>query len=151
KPERSLRILPGAIGLLKPGIGLEQAQSRLNAFASQLRAEYATDYPAGSGWSIEVVPLQESLVGNVRPMLLVLMGAVVLIILLASVNVANLLLARASGRQREMAVRLALGASRPRMIRQLLTESMTLSLLSGVVGVLTAVAALHFVQLLPAR
>jgi putative ABC transport system permease protein len=151
KPDRSLRVLPGAIGLLKPGISREQAQSRLDALASQLRAEYATDYPAGSGWSIEVEPLRESLVGNVRPMLLVLMGAVVLIILLASVNVANLLLARASGRQREMAVRLAMGATRSRMIRQLLTESMILSLVSGVVGVLTAIAALHFVQFLPAR
>ena len=151
KPDRSLRFLPGAIGLLKPGISLEQAQSRLNAFTAQLRAEYATEYPAGSGWSIEVEPLQESLVGNVRPMLLVLMGAVVLIILLASVNVANLLLARASGRQREMAVRLAMGATRSHMIRQLLTESMILSLVSGVVGVLTAIAALHFVQFLPAR
>jgi putative ABC transport system permease protein len=151
KPARSLRFLPGAIGLLKPGISREQAQSRLDAFASQLRAEYATDYPAGSGWSIEVGSLQESLVGNVRPMLLVLMGAVVLIILLASVNVANLLLARASGRQREMAVRLAMGASRSRMIRQLLTESMILSLVSGIVGVLTAMAALHFMQFLPAR
>ncbi|HET8667275.1 MAG TPA: ABC transporter permease, partial [Terriglobales bacterium] len=151
KPDRSLRVLPGAIGLLKPGISREQAQSRLNAFAAQLRAEYATDYPAGSGWSIEVEPLQESLVGNVRPMLLMLMGAVVLIILLASVNIANLLLARASGRQREMAVRLAMGASRSRMIRQLLTESVILSLASGVVGVLTAMVALHFVQFLPAR
>src|SRR5499427_7606940 len=151
KPERSLRILPGAIGLLKPGIGLEQAQSRLDAFASQLRAEYATDYPAGSDWSIEAEPLQESLVGNVRPMLWVLMGAVVLIVLLASVNVANLLLARASGRQREVAVRLALGASRARMIRQMLTESVMLSLVSGVVGVLTAIAALHFVQFLPVQ
>jgi putative ABC transport system permease protein len=151
KPDRSLRFLPGAIGLLKPGISREQAQARLDAFASQLWAEYATDYPAGSGWSIEVEPLQESLVGKVRPMLLVLTGAVVLIILLASVNVANLLLARASGRQREMAVRLAMGASRARMIRQLLTESMILSLVSGIVGVLTAMAALHFVQFLPAR
>jgi len=151
KPDRSLRFLPGAIGLLKPGISREQAQARLDAFASQLRAEYATDYPAGSGWSIEAEPLQESLVGKVRPMLLVLTGAVVLIILLASVNVANLLLARASGRQREMAVRLAMGASRARMIRQLLTESMILSGVSGIVGVLTAMAALHFVQFLPAR
>src|SRR5512135_1282059 len=151
KPERSLRILPGAIGLLKPGIGLEQAQSRLDAFASQLRAEYATDYPAGSDWSIEAEPLQDSLVGNVRPMLLVLMGAVVLIVLLASVNVANLLLARASGRQREVAVRLALGASRARMIRQMLTESVMLSLVSGVIGVLTAIAALHFAQFLPVQ
>ena len=151
RPDRSLRVVPGAIGLLKPGISLEQAQARLDTFSSQLRAEYATNYPAGSGWSIEAEPLQESLVGNVRPMLLVLMGAVVLIILLASVNVANLLLARASGRQREMAVRLAMGARRARMIRQLLTESMILSLVSGVVGVLTAIAALHFVQFLPAR
>jgi hypothetical protein len=151
KPNRSLRVAPGAIGLLKPEISREQAQARLNAFASQLRAEYANDYPAGSDFSIEIVPLQESLVGNVRPMLLVLMGAVVLIILLASVNVANLLLARASGRQREMAVRLALGASRSRMIRQLLTESLILSLVSGIVGALTAMAALHFVQFLPAR
>jgi len=151
KPDRSLRLLPGAIGLLKPGISREQAQARLNAFTAQLRAEYATDYPAGSDWSIEIEPLQESLVGNVRPMLLVLMGAVVLIILLASVNVANLLLARASGRQREMAVRLAMGATRSRMIRQMLTESVILSLVSGVVGVLTAIAALHFVPFLPAR
>ncbi|HWZ43788.1 MAG TPA: ABC transporter permease [Candidatus Saccharimonadales bacterium] len=151
KPDRSVRVVPGAMGLLKPEISLKQAQSRLDVFSSQLRAEYATNYPAGSGWSIEVVPLQESLVGNVRPMLLVLMGAVVLIILLASVNVANLLLARASGRQREMAVRLAMGASRSRMIRQMLTESVILSLVSGIVGVLTAMAALHFVQFLPAR
>ena len=148
---RSLRWVPGAIGLLKPGISREQAQSRLNAFAAQLRAEFANDYPAKSDWSIEAEPLQDSLVGNVRPMLLVLMGAVVLIILLASVNVANLLLARASGRQREMAVRLALGASRARMIRQLLTESLILSLVSGMVGVLTALVALHFVQFLPTR
>jgi putative ABC transport system permease protein len=151
KPDRGLRGVPGAMGLLKPGISLEQAQSRLDAFASQLRAEYATDYPAGSGWSIEAEPLQDSLVGNVRPMLLVLLGAVVLVVLLASVNVANLLLARASGRQREVAVRLALGASRARMIRQMLTESVILSLVSGVVGVLTATAALHFVQFLPVQ
>jgi hypothetical protein len=108
----------GAIGVLKPGISREQAQSRLDAFSAQLRTEYATDYPAGSDWSIEVVSLQESLVGNVRPMLLVLMGTVVLIIVLASVNVANLLLARAP-EQREWR---ALGAaSRSRIIRQLLT------------------------------
>src|SRR5689334_11594400 len=150
KPVRSFRFLPEAIGLLKPGINLQQAQSRLDAFASQLRAEYA-DYPTGSGWSIDAEPLQDSLVGNVRPMLLVLMGAVVLIVLLASFNVANLLLARASGRPREVAVRLALGASRARMIRQMLTESVILSLVSGVVGVLTAIAALQFVPFLPVQ
>src|SRR5438552_7281255 len=151
KPDRGLRGVPGTMGLLKPGIGLEQVQSRLDAFASQLRAEYATDYPAGSGWSIDAEPLQDSLVGNVRPMLLVLMGAVVLIVLLASVNVANLLLGRASGRQREVAVRLAPGAGRARMIRQMLTESVILSLVSSVIGVLTAIAALYFVQFLPVQ
>ena len=151
KPERSLRILPGAIGLLKPGVNVEQAQSKLNVFASQLRADYATDYPAGSDWSIEVKPLQDALVGNVRPMLLVLMAPVVLIVLLAVVNVANLLLARASGRQREVALRLALGASRARMIRQMLTESVILSVVSGAVGVLTAIAALRLVPFLPVQ
>jgi predicted permease len=150
-PDRGLRPVPGAIGLLKPGVGAELAQSRLDALAAQLRAEYSTNYPAGSDWSIDVEPLQESLVGNVRPMLLVLMGAVVLIILLASVNVANLLLARASGRQREMAMRLAMGASRARMIRQMITESMILSLVSGLVGVLSAMVALYFVRFLPVQ
>ena len=76
KPDRGLRVFPGAIGLLKPGIGPELAQSRLEALAAQLRAEYSTNYPAGSDWSIEVEPLQESLVGNVRPMLLVLMSSI---------------------------------------------------------------------------
>src|SRR5256886_4776645 len=148
KPDRGLRVFPEAIGLLKAGIGPQLAQSKLDGLAAQLRAEDSTNYPAGSDWSIEVEPLQESLVGHVRPMLLVLMGAVVLIILLASVNVANLLLAPASGRQRELAVRLAMGASRARMIRQMLTESMILSLVSGLVGVLTAMAALYFAQFL---
>src|SRR6476646_2704458 len=81
KPDRGLRVFPGAIGLLKPGIGAELAQSRWDALSAQLRAEYSTNYPAGSDWSLEVEALQESLGGNVRPMLLVLMGAVVLIIL----------------------------------------------------------------------
>src|SRR4029077_5725949 len=151
KPDHGIRVFTGAIGLLKPRLDKELSQSRLDALAAQLRAEYSTNYPAGSDWSIEAEPLQESLVGNVRPMWMVLMGAVVLIILLASVNVANLLLARASGRQREMAVRLAMGATPSRMIRQMFTESVILSLVSGVVGVLTAIAALHFVPFLPAR
>jgi putative ABC transport system permease protein len=151
KPARSVRLLPGAIGLLPPGVDLRQAQSRLDVLTSRLRAEYPDDYPAGSRWSLEVEALQESLVGKVRPMLWVLMGAVVLIILLASVNVANLLLARASGRQREIAVRLALGASRGRLMRQMLTESVVLSVISGGVGALSAIAALQFIRLLPAR
>ncbi|HEY2170230.1 MAG TPA: ABC transporter permease, partial [Candidatus Angelobacter sp.] len=129
-PARGLRLLPGAIGRLKDGETWKQAQEKLDNFSGRLRVDYPNDYPARSQWSIEIEPLKESLVGNVRPMLLVLLGAVILIILIASVNIANLLLARASARQREMAVRQALGASRIRMIRQMLTESVILSLLA---------------------
>src|SRR6476646_2504755 len=104
--------------------------------ALELRHDFPTDYPAQAQWTIEIQPLQEALVGNVRPMLLVLMGAVIIIFLIVSLNLANLLLARASGRQQEMAVRLALGATRSRMTRQVLTESMLLSVLGGTAGVL---------------
>ncbi len=144
-PARSTRFMPASIGRLKPGIKLAQAQARLTAMASQIRHDYPTDYPAQNQWTIEIQPLQEALVGNVRPMLLVLLGAVILIVLIVSLNIANLLLARASGRQQEMAVRSALGASRGRMIRQLLTESMLLSSMGGIVGVLTAVGTIGFI------
>jgi predicted permease len=145
KPARSTRFLPLAIGRLKPGLTMEQAQARLTAMAAQLRHDYATDYPAQAQWTIDIQPLQESIVGKVRPMLLVLMGAVVLIVFIVSLNIANLLLARASGRQQEMAVRLALGASRGRMVRQMLTESTLLSVIGGTAGVLTALAGLRFI------
>jgi predicted permease len=145
KPARSTRVLPAVIGRLKLGISLEQAQARLTAMAAQLRHDFPTDYPAQAQWTVEIQPLQEVLVGNVRPMLLVLLGAVTLIVLIVSLNLANLLLARASGRQQEMAVRQALGASRGRMIRQILTESLLLSALGGTAGVLTAYGALGFI------
>ena len=145
KPVRSARFLPGTMARLKPGVTVQQAQAQLTTMASQLRNDFPTDYPANSKWSIRIQPLQESLVGDIRPMLLVLMGTVILIILIASVNIANLLLARASGRQREMAVRLAVGASRFRMIRQMLTESLVLSLIAGIAGVGAAAGALGFI------
>ena len=145
KPARNVRGLPGAIGRLKPGIDVTQAQARLTAMASELRTDFPNDYPPEAKWSIEIQPLQDALVGNVRPQLLVLMAAVVLVVLIASVNIANLLLARASGRQREMAVRMALGAGRFRMVRQMLTESLVLSLISGVAGVLAAKLTLSFI------
>ena len=113
--------------------------------AAQLRRDFPTDYPPQAQWTIEIQPLQETLVGKVRPMLLVLLGAVILIVFIVSLNIANLLLARASGRQQEMAVRLALGASRGRMVRQMLTESMLLSLIGGVAGIATAVGTLGFI------
>ena len=145
KPARNVRLLPEAIGRLKPGIDVTQAQARLTAMASELRSDFPNDYPPEAKWSIEIQPLQDSLVGNVRPQLLVLMAAVVLVVLIASVNIANLLLARASGRQREMALRMALGAGRFRMVRQMLTESLVLSLIAGVAGVLAAKLTLSFI------
>jgi putative ABC transport system permease protein len=145
KPARSTRVMPAAIGRLKPGPTLQQAQARLTAMATQLRHDFPGDYPAQARWTIEIQPLQESLVGSVRPMLLVLMGAVILIVFIVALNIANLLLARASGRQQEMAVRLAIGASRGRIIRQMLTESLLLSLIGGCAGIATAVGTLDFI------
>jgi predicted permease len=141
-PVRNLRFLPGAIARLKPGITLRQAQARVDIMSGQLRQEFPSDYPPTAKWSIAIEPLQQSLVGDVRPMMLVLMGTVILIILIASVNIANLLLARASSRQQEIALRLTLGASRLRMVRQLLTETMMLSLMGGLAGIATAAFAL---------
>ena len=145
KPARNVRVLPGAIGRLKPGIDVTQAQARLTAMASELQTDFPNDYPPEAKWSIEIQPLQDALVGSVRPQLLVLMAAVVLVVLIASVNIANLLLARASGRQREMALRMALGAGRFRMVRQMLTEALVLSFISGVAGVLAAKLTLSFI------
>jgi putative ABC transport system permease protein len=136
-PLRSVRYLPGAMGRLKAGLTLGQAQERLNALTEELRREYPSDYPAGSGWALRLVPLQEDLVGNKRTELLVLLGAVAFVLLIACVNLANLLLARSARRQREIAVRLALGAGRGRLIRQFLTESILLGSVSGGVALLT--------------
>jgi len=145
--QRNQRIIPGAIGRLRSGLNLAQAQDKLDALAASLRLAYASDYPAQARWSIGIQPLLESLVGNVRPMLMVLMAAVVVILLIGSVNIANLLLARASARHREMALRSALGATGTRVTRQLLTESMVLSLIGGSVGVLVASLSLQVVVL----
>ena len=145
KPARNVKVAREAIGRLKPGIDVTQAQARLTAMASELRTDFPNDYPPEAKWSIEIQPLQDALVGNVRPQLLVLMAAVVLVVLIASVNIANLLLARASGRQREMAMRMALGAGRFRMVRQMLTEALVLSLIAGVAGVLAAKLTLSFI------
>ena len=126
----------GCVGRLKPGVSIAQA----NADAATIAGALKTQYPDTNGhFSIGVRPEIEALVGDVRPVLLMIVGAVALLLLIACANTANLLLARATGRQREIAVRLSLGAGRARMLRQLLTESVLLSLGGGVLGLFLAV------------
>jgi predicted permease len=150
RPIRSARAFPGAIGRLKRGITFEQAQARLSAMAAEIRRDFPSDYPSQAQWTVEIVPMQDDVVGNAGPMLLVLLGAVILIVLIVSLNIANLLLARASSRKQEMAVRSALGASRERIVAQMLTESLLLSLIGGIAGIGTAFAGLRFLlQIVP--
>ena len=134
---RSLRMIPAAIGRLKPGMTVAQAQARLDSYISELSREYPTEYPAAAAWAVRLVPVKEDLVGPQRTELFILFGAVGFVLLIACVNIANLLLARSSGRRREIAIRLTLGASRARLAGQLLTESTLLSLISGVVALFT--------------
>src|SRR5881227_1648558 len=133
-PPRNRRNLPTAIARLKPGMTIAAAQKRVEALIASLQKQFAADYPLQNAWTVRLVPLKERVVGNVRQSLVLLLGAVGLVLLIGCVNVANLLLARASTRGREMAIRRALGAAQARLTRQLLTESLLVSLFGGIAG-----------------
>src|SRR6185503_14028752 len=138
-PVRGQRILPGAIGRIRPELTVSQAQAKIDSLVANLHSEFPKEYPAEAGWTVKLMPALETLVGSVQTTLLVLLGAVGLVLLIGCVNIANLLLARSSGRQREMAIRLAMGAGRGRLIAQLLTESLLLSFLGGIVALLVVI------------
>jgi putative ABC transport system permease protein len=123
------------IGQVKGGVTLEQARTELGAIADRLAAAYPE---VNTGWNVKVTPWLDFMVSNIKPALLVLLGAVVFVLLIGCANVANLLLARAADRQKEIAIRTALGAGRGRIARQLLAESLVLALMGGALGLLLA-------------
>ena len=128
-----------ALGKLRPGVPLEAARHGLSGLTARVREAHPDQYSAEQGWKLSLEPLRDRFVGGSRQAILVLFGAVLLVLLIACGNVANLLLARSAARERELAVRAAMGAARSRILRQLLTEGLLLAAAGTVLGVLLAV------------
>jgi predicted permease len=143
-PLRGTRLQSRTVARMKPGLSIVAAQSHLDALVRSLKKQYPAEYPAQAAWAVRLTPLSESVVSSVRQSLILLFGAVGLVLLISCVNVANLLLARASLRGREIAVRQALGAQRTRLIRQFLVESLLLFLLGGIAGFAILFCTQHF-------
>ncbi len=134
-----------AFARLKPNVTLKQAQAEMDAIASRLEERFPDNYK-GAGWGTLLIPAQEEVVGEVRPALILLLVAVGLVLLIACVNVANLMLVRGAARVKEMAIRTALGATRGRMVRQLLTESCLLAVAGGGFGLALSYASLRLLK-----
>jgi len=150
KANRNARMM-SVFGRLKPDVPVAQAQADLSTLASNLQNQYPDSYPANRGYAASVVSLQEELTRRARPTFLILLGTAGLVLLIACANVANLTLARLMRREREMAIRAAMGAGRGRLIRQLLTESTLLSVAGGVLGLLLAAGGLQLLVGFAAR
>ncbi|HJT79745.1 MAG TPA: ABC transporter permease [Chthoniobacterales bacterium] len=141
----------GIIGRLAPGVTAQQAQAELKQLIPRWKEQYPDNYGKDENFGAQVYPLQEQVVGKMRPALWILFGAVSLVLLIACANLTTMLLARASSREREMAIRIALGAGPMRLIRQLLLESIVLSIIGGVAGIVLAIWGLDILRAVTAR
>jgi putative ABC transport system permease protein len=136
----------GVIGRLAPNVSPTQAQAEIETLVRGMRQRFADNYPSNESFGATICPLKEQVIGPMKPLLLILSGAVALVLLIACANLATMLLARATAREREMAIRVAVGASRGRLLRQSLTESVVLSIFGAGAGTVLAIWAIDLVK-----